>query len=55
MPSVTAADRLQRAPTVEPITEPDQWTVGNQLRSLRPLWKYSYSNIPGSALEAREV
>ena len=27
---------------VESVTEPDQWTVGNQLRNLRPLWKYSY-------------
>jgi len=22
--------------------EPDQWTVGNRLRNLRPLWKYSW-------------
>lgn len=22
--------------------EPDQWTVGNRLRTLRPLWKYSW-------------
>ncbi|MEQ1758539.1 MAG: hypothetical protein ABL986_09490 [Vicinamibacterales bacterium] len=28
--------------TVESMTDPDQWTVGNQLRNLRPLWKYSY-------------
>jgi hypothetical protein len=29
---------------VERVTAPDQWTVGNQLRSLRPLWKYSWPN-----------
>ena len=28
------------AATVETVTEPDQWMVGNQLRNLRPLWKY---------------
>jgi hypothetical protein len=29
---------------VEPVTEIDQWMVGNQLRNLRPLWKYSWPN-----------
>ena len=29
---------------VESVTEIDQWMVGNQLRNLRPLWKYSWSN-----------
>ena len=29
---------------VESVTEPDQWIVGNQLRNLRPLWKYSWVN-----------
>jgi hypothetical protein len=64
MPSVTVADRLARAPVLDPahvllspheaaqrpvreatvqsVTEPDQWIVGNQLRNLRPWWKYSY-------------
>jgi hypothetical protein len=32
------------AATVESITETDQWMVGNQLRTLRPLWKYSWTN-----------
>jgi hypothetical protein len=30
------------AASVESVTEPDQWTVGNGLRSVRPLWKYSW-------------
>jgi hypothetical protein len=29
---------------VESVTEIDQWMVGNQLRNLRPLWKYSWPN-----------
>jgi hypothetical protein len=29
---------------VESVTAPDQWTVGNRLRNLRPLWKYSWTN-----------
>ena len=29
---------------IESVTEPDQWTVGNNLRTLRPLWKYSWAN-----------
>ncbi len=29
---------------VEAVTEPDQWIVGSQLRTLRPLWKYSWPN-----------
>jgi len=32
------------AATVESVTETDQWMVGNQLRTLRPLWKYSWPN-----------
>jgi hypothetical protein len=30
------------AATVESVTEIDQWMVGNRLRNLRPLWKYSW-------------
>jgi len=30
------------AATIESVTEPDQWMVGNRLRDLRPLWKYSW-------------
>jgi len=30
------------AATVESVTETDQWMVGNRLRTLRPLWKYSW-------------
>jgi uncharacterized membrane protein len=30
--------------TVERVTEVDQWTVQGPLRSLRPLWKYSWPN-----------
>jgi len=31
------------AATIESMgPEPDQWTVGNRLRTLRPLWKYSW-------------
>jgi hypothetical protein len=33
-----------REAVIESVTEPDQWTVGSQLRSLRPLWKYSWPN-----------
>jgi hypothetical protein len=29
---------------VESVLEPDQWIVGNRLRNLRPLWKYSWTN-----------
>ena len=29
---------------VEPVEEADQWTVQGPLRSLRPLWKYSWPN-----------
>jgi len=29
---------------VDSVTEPDQWIVGNQLRNLRPLWKYAWPN-----------
>src|SRR5262249_40271541 len=32
------------AASVEPIEEPDQWTLQGGLRSLRPLFKYSYPN-----------
>lgn len=32
------------AARVSDVSEPDQWTVGSQLRSLRPLWKYSWPN-----------
>jgi hypothetical protein len=32
------------AATVESVTEIDQWMVGNRLRNLRPLWKYSWSD-----------
>jgi hypothetical protein len=32
------------AATVESVTEIDQWMVGNNLRNLRPLWKYSWPN-----------
>ena len=28
--------------TIVQVTEIDQWMVGNQLRNLRPLWKYSW-------------
>lgn len=38
---------------VESVTEPDQWTVGNQLRNTRPLWKYSYpGGEPGHGRDA---
>jgi hypothetical protein len=30
--------------SVELVTEPDQWIVGSQLRNVRPLWKYSWTN-----------
>lgn len=30
--------------TVERVTDVDQWTVAGQLRTLRPLWKYSWPN-----------
>lgn len=33
-----------RDAVVESVTEIDQWMVGNQLRNLRPLWKYSWAN-----------
>jgi hypothetical protein len=29
---------------VEPVREADQWLVGSALRTLRPLWKYSWPN-----------
>jgi hypothetical protein len=29
---------------VDSVTELDQWIVGNQLRNLRPLWKYSWTS-----------
>lgn len=32
------------AARVEPVNEVDQWTVQARLRSLRPLWKYSWPN-----------
>src|SRR5688500_2792525 len=32
------------AADVESVTEIDQWMVGNNLRNLRPLWKYSWPN-----------
>ena len=32
------------AATVEAVEEVDQWTVGGALRTLRPLWKYSWPN-----------
>lgn len=32
------------AATIELVAEPDQWTVGSRLASLRPLWKYSWPN-----------
>ena len=32
------------AARVELMSEPDQWTVGNRLRAIRPLWKYSWPN-----------
>jgi hypothetical protein len=36
---------LRRADArVEAVTEIDQWMVGNRLRNLRPLWKYSWPN-----------
>jgi hypothetical protein len=38
------AGQAASAAAVESITETDQWMVGNQLRTLRPLWKYSWSN-----------
>jgi hypothetical protein len=30
--------------TVEAVEEVDQWTVGGALRTLRPMWKYSWPN-----------
>jgi hypothetical protein len=32
------------AARVDEVTEPDQWTLEGDLRSLRPLWKYSWPN-----------
>ncbi|MCU1335277.1 MAG: hypothetical protein JWO19_858 [Bryobacterales bacterium] len=32
------------AAKIEEITEPDQWTLEGNLRTLRPLWKYSWPN-----------
>ncbi|MBI4262986.1 MAG: PepSY domain-containing protein [Acidobacteria bacterium] len=32
------------AATVEPVEEVDQWTVQAPLRTLRPMWKYSWPN-----------
>src|SRR5262249_43632511 len=32
------------AATIESIQEPDQWTVQGPLRTLRPLWKFSWPN-----------
>ena len=32
------------AATVEAVEDVDQWTVGGALRTLRPLWKYSWPN-----------
>ena len=43
--AVTAwTGRPARDAVVESVTEPDQWTVGNRLRTLRPLWRYSWPN-----------
>jgi PepSY-associated TM region len=43
-----------------PVTEPDQWTLQGQLRSLRPLWKYTFrdgqqvyvSGVSGEVVQA---
>jgi hypothetical protein len=35
---------VAREARIESVTEPDQWIVGSALRSLRPLWKYSWPN-----------
>ena len=33
-----------KAVAVQSVTDIDQWMVGNSLRNLRPLWKYSWPN-----------
>lgn len=32
------------AATIEPVEAVDQWTIGAQLQTLRPMWKYSWPN-----------
>jgi hypothetical protein len=34
--------RREQEAAIEPVVEPDQWTVQGPLRTLRPLWKYSW-------------